>query len=286
MTSRTAHRRARGRDLVDPNPAWSRDRLRLLAGGVVAAAVVVLVGLGLAIGQALDPTRATASAPDPTPAVVKSTTAGTAAVPGAGRDAAAAAPMPAVPGGRAAELPPAVAPAALRLPQPTVLRGPGGVASGFPRTVEGALAQLAAIDELVLTTMQPSTAVEVYQAWAAEGGVPADAWVLTRHVTSFRSTLNRAGTGVTARVTVSPAAGLVKATDGPDWLVGCVLLDVRATVKTEARLGFGHCERLQWDAAAQRWLIAPGTPPAQPGAVTPGTAAAAQVGWRPFTASA
>ena len=58
----------------------------------------------------------------------------------------------------------------------------------------------------------------------------------------------------------SPAAIQIKGTDGPDWVVACVLLDVRAALKAEARMGYGTCERMQW--TGDRWLIGPGAPPA------------------------
>jgi len=254
---------SKGRPVTDPNVAWSREKLLLLVAGVVLAVVVVLVGLVLAIYQATRPSQ-----PATATAVAASTTAPVSA--GNLRDAAAAAPMP----------PRTGTTAALVLPESTVLRGPGGVASGFPHTQEGALAQLAAIDQLVLTTMRPALTQDVYRAWALPGGVGADQWLMTRNVTSFTATLARAGGDTPAQVTATPAAGLVKASDGPDWLVACVLLDVRATVKTQARMGYGHCERMQWSDG--RWLIAPGNPPTQPAPITPGDDAAA-AGWRTVT---
>jgi len=42
---------------------------------------------------------------------------------------------------------------------------------------------------------------------------------------------------------VTPAAIQIKGTDGPDWVAACVLLDVRATLRAEARMGYGTCER-------------------------------------------
>ena len=36
----------------------------------------------------------------------------------------------------------------------------------------------------------------------------------------------------------------MKGVDGPDWLVACVLLEVRATISAEARMGYGYCERM------------------------------------------
>ena len=49
-----------------------------------------------------------------------------------------------------------------------------------------------------------------------------------------------------ATVVAVPAAGQVKGVDGPDWAVACVLFEVRATITVEARIGYGYCERMQW----------------------------------------
>ena len=99
------------------------------------------------------------------------------------------------------------------------------------------------------------------------------------HVRSFLSA-SRMGSvkdpGTT--VSVTPVAAQVKATDGPDWVVACVLSDVRAVIDVEARMGFGYCERMQWDGT--RWLIAPGEPPALAPSTWPGTDLAYAAGWR------
>ncbi len=82
-------------------------------------------------------------------------------------------------------------------------------------------------------------------------------------------------------VAATPAAGLVKGTDGPDWVLACVLLDVRADAVTHAEIGYGHCERMAWHDG--RWMIAPGTPPATAPSVWPGSDLALKAGWRTWT---
>lgn len=107
-------------------------------------------------------------------------------------------------------------------------------------------------------------------------------WEIARHVQSFLGTAQMGPEkDVTTTVTVIPAAGLVKGRDGPDWVLACVLLEVRAVITTEARIGFGHCERMQWDDG--RWLIAPGTPPARAPSTWPGTQPSIDAGWRTWT---
>mgnify|MGYP000912457714 CR=1 FL=1 len=274
-------RRHRART-VDPNPVWPREKMLALLGLIGLAAVLVVVGLGFAISHALRPAPAT-SQPDggASPAAATSQPA---VLPATSpiRDQAAASPMPTVPTGAAGSLPAAAGSATMRLPLPQLLRGPGGLASGFEHTPEGAVAQLAAIDEFVLTAMQPQIARDTHQAWALPGGTTAEQWLMTQNVESYTATLSRAGIPAAAgSVQARPVAGQVKAADGSDWVVACVLLDVRATVKTQAQLGYGHCERMQW--ADGRWQIGPGTPPAQPEPVSPGSEAAADAGWRTFT---
>ncbi len=247
----------------DPNLAWSREQLRLLLGGLTVAALVILAGLGLTLRTALLPT-------DPTTRTGPAGSTPTATTPSTGT---VAGPVAVDPTGAGADAAP------LRWEWPTVLRGPGGVASGFEHTPEGAVAQLAAIDEFVLTAMRPELARDTYRVWALPGSPEPDAWLMTRNVDSFTAALARAGYGQAhVVVQVRPVAGQLTAIDGPDQVVACVLLDVRVTVKTEARLGYGHCERLQW--ADGRWQIGPGQPPTPP---APGGPAAAAAGWRPFT---
>ncbi len=97
-------------------------------------------------------------------------------------------------------------------------------------------------------------------------------------------------------VTAVPAAGLVKGSDGPDWVLACVLLEVRATIAVEARMGYGHCERLQWHRDPRpsatdgtvdsgRWMIAPGVPPAVAPSTWPGSETSRRAGWRPWSDS-
>ena len=48
-------------------------------------------------------------------------------------------------------------------------------------------------------------------------------------------------------------------------------------------MGYGYCERMLWSPAEQRWMIAPGNPPAVAPATWPGTELAQQAGWRTWT---
>ena len=253
--------------------ALSRHQLLALLGVLAVLAGLLLFGLGYTLIASF---AATPTAP-PTPVT------GSDADPGVRRDRIAAAPMASVPDdagmtpGVAISLPPTIT-----LPAATAV-GASGVPTGFPPTPLGAAAQLAAIEVRVLSAMSLPLASEVYEAWALPGGVGASDWSQTRNVQSFltnsRQTSHELDPGTL--VSVTPAAVQIKGADGPDWVVACVLLDVRAALKDEARMGYGTCERLQW--TGDRWLIGPGAPPVRAPSTWPGSDASVQAGWQPVT---
>lgn len=163
------------------------------------------------------------------------------------------------------------------IPEPVIGRGAAGVAV-FGHTRAGAVAQLAAIDQAVLEAMSIPAAMEVHTAWVLPGGPAFDEWDLTVNVAAFlRGARQGATKDVTTIVTAAPAGGLVKGTDGPDWLVACVLLDVQASIRADYRMGWGHCHRMQW--VEGRWQIAPGAPPATAPSAWPGSKSALVAGW-------
>lgn len=252
---------------------WSRDRLLMALGGVTAGVLVVVVTIVFAIAGIVG-RWITPSSPVSTPAG-----SGSSAAP-AGRDEIAAAPMYKVDpadayGGETAT---EVA-AAIRIPQATVGRGPAGVATGFPHSPEGAVGQLAAIEQTVLESMDLQVVRDIHTGWVMAGGPAFDQWELTQDVTTFLSAGQQPGTAkeVTTTVAVTPAAAMVKGTDGPDWAVACVLLDVRASIKVDSRIGYGYCARMQW--AGDRWMVATGAEPARAPSTWPGSKQAVAAGW-------
>ena len=250
----------------------SRTQLLRVLAGLLLVGSVLLFGLGYTLVSSFS----AGAAPDGVPS-----NAHPDADPAQRRDLIAAAPMATV--AQDAGLTPGVAiamPPAIRLPAATTV-GVSGVSSGFPRTPGGAAAQLAAIEVRVLSAMSLPLATEVYRDWAMPGGVGAADWSQTRNVQSFlthaRQSSNQLDPGTL--VSVTPAAIQIKGTDGPDWVVACVLLDVRAALKAEARMGYGTCERMQW--TGDRWLIGPGAPPAPAPSTWPGSDASVEAGWQP-----
>ena len=249
--------------------AWSRQRLAVVLSVAAVALLVVIAGLGIAI------VRLVLTADQPL-----------ADVPGAAaddtdrRDRVAAEPMAEVPAEAGFTPDPALHPAPpITIPIATNGRGPAGVATGFPQTPEGAVGQLAAIEQAVLETMSLPVTREVHEAWTLPGAPAYEQWELTDNVASFLRSGKQGGQQMdaTTLVRATPAMAIVKGTDGPDWVVACVLLDVEVSIRTDARMGYGHCSRMQWTDG--RWQIAPGAAPARAPSAWPGSAAAVAAGW-------
>ncbi len=259
---------------------WSRGRLLAILGGAAAVGLLLLGGLGLFVRQVLHGGQAGA-ARDGTGSTQP-------ALPENGQDRRAriaAAPMlaPQDPTAyREGEVSTSVT-EPIQVPAATGT-GPVGVATGFPQTPQGAVAQLAAIDVVVLQGMSVPGTHEVYRQWGT-GGADPGAWVMTANVTDFLSAARQSGqekeTGLV--VTVTPAAGQVKGSDEEDWVVACVLLDVRAVLVEEARVAYGHCEAMTWEG--RRWVIDTGASVAPAPSTWPGTDLAAEAGWRPWATS-
>lgn len=246
--------------------AWSPERLRATIVGVGLLLVALIAGAAYAVVLALD-------VDDPTSAAV------TDLAPGADRrDVIAAKPMLEL---RESDLEPA-APAIDQLPALSIPAagetGPAGVRSGYPRTPEGAVGQLSDLTVTALNGLSLERADEVYYGWAIR---PADDWPLLRAIADFHRASGTVDGDPDITVTIAPVGGQVKGTDGPDWVLACVQLDVKATVLNQARIGFGHCERMAWQS--DRWMIAPGEPPATAPSTWPRSQRSVDAGWRPLT---
>lgn len=256
------------------NPdAWPREKL------LAVLAVGLIVGILLVASTAIWVINALR----PEPIAAAHMAGSDDAVQDQRRDALAAAPMAQVDRDAAFGGAPAwSAASAILIPEPEVLRGPAGVPTGFPQTPEGAVGQLAAIDQAVLQAMSLQATADVHAAWSLAGAPPVQDWVLAGHVRSFLETAKQGTTkDVTTLVEVNPVGAQVKGTDGDDWVLACVLYDVRATIRTTSRIGFGRCERLQW--ADGRWQIAPGTQPAPAPSTWPGSQETKDAGWLTWT---
>ncbi|WP_232807360.1 hypothetical protein [Geodermatophilus chilensis] len=254
---------------------------------MAALTVAALVaGLVLAVLHAVGPTGDSADVNDvggsvgtsasPTPAAAGASPRSTADA----KDALAARPMPAVP--ESASRP---GPVSDRDPGPPILlpratvTGPAGVPTGFPRTPEGAMAQLAAIDQTALQSGSLSGARAVIAAWALPGGPTTTSW---SGVQAMRALLNAAGLSgggsPQLAVVLTPLMGQIKGSVGPDFVVPCVDFELDVTMQQTARGAIADCQRMVWHR--DRWMIGPGEEPALAPSVWPGTDLAIGLGYR------
>lgn len=261
----------RRRDPAATGEPWSRSRLLAALVAVSVGAAAVLGGVAILIVQSARPTVSVGDSAPPGGGLG-------ALSPASLRDRIAAAPMPSLDAAAGTRPDPALSPApAIHLPYAVEGRGPSDV-QVYGHTAEGAVAQLAAIDVAVLSAMDVGYTSQVHQAWVLPGGPALEEWDDATNVAAFLRGAHQTSTkDTTTTVEVRPAGGLVKGTDGPDWVLACVLLDVHARIQADYRMGWGHCARMQW--ADDRWQIAPGAPPAAAPSAWPGSNAAAAAGW-------
>lgn len=264
---------------------WSRRRLAGLALGVIAGVLALVVGAVWALADLLgtrphhlgqDATRnTTGSAATTSPAGPLD------GDPGVGAESELAAARPGT-------LSPAAA-GTIELPAATSI-GPAGVPTGFPRTPEGALAQLVAMDRMALESVSVPRTQEIVTHWAAPGGPTATSWTLTHGLARFLSAAGQPATGSTSVTLRADAAmGLIRedppAADpgvppGPSRiLTPCVTFVLTATTPAGSdEIATADCQRLIWRTG--RWMLAPG-PEATPGpSIWPGTAASIEAGYQ------
>jgi hypothetical protein len=178
-------------------------------------------------------------------------------------------------------------PGILLIPAATAT-GPAQVPTGFPHTPAGALAQLAAIDQVAMQSGSLAGARAVIAAWAMRGGPDASTWsVVTGLADLFNEMgLSGGGSGQLALV-LTPLMGQIKGTVGPDFVIPCVDFELDLTLQQTARGATADCQRMVWQPttgtigkAGGRWVIGPGPEPATPPSVWPDTDTAIAVGYR------
>ena len=157
--------------------------------------------------------------------------------------------------------------------------GPAGVPTGFPHTPEGAMAQLAAIDQIALQSRSMSGVREVIAAWAMPGGPTTTSWSGVRAMSTLLDATGQSGGGSPQLVVVlTPLMGMIKGSVGPDFVVPCVDFEMDVTLQQTARGAVADCQRMVWHSG--RWMIGPGEEPVTPPSVWPGTDVAIGVGYR------
>jgi hypothetical protein len=169
-------------------------------------------------------------------------------------------------------------PGSISVPQPSRL-GEAQVGSGFPRTPEGALGQLIAIDQRALESGSVVTAQDVIAAWAVPGGPTAATW---SGVAAVRALLESAAlpangsSGLT--IQLNPAMGhidreVARTTVCVDFVVSALVAGGQPN-----RVAVADCQHMEWQS--DRWLIAAGEEAPPLPSLWPGTQASYDAGWR------
>jgi len=269
------------------DPAWGRNKLVALLAGAVAAVLLIAFGLVLAVYYTLNPTghasAQTGGPADPGGSTVQTGAGATpTAAPGSDRgkqDALAAASMPSV--DLEASRPGTVStrnPGVLVVPLSTAT-GAAGVPSGFPHTPQGALAQLAAIDQTAMQSVSLDGVRKVIASWAAPGGPTPDSWSAVKAMADFLDSAGLSGGGTQQMsLVVTPLMGMIKGSIGPDFVIPCIDFEFDATIVATQRVADADCQRMVWQGS--RWVIGPGFEPATPPSVWPDTDTAISVGYQ------
>jgi hypothetical protein len=254
--------------LVDPATEWTPRRLQILVGIAVVVIGAMAVGgvwsLVAVLGQ--DPSANSAAGSDSESSARNQL---------ANKQLPEAPLEAAQPGSLSSE-----ETGTIELPVPMEI-GAVGVASGFPNTPEGALAQLAAIDSAALNSASVRGAQEVITAWAAPGGPTAETWTGVHAVATFLGSAGMPAEGEnTITLTAEPKMGFIKGTVGDNFVVPCLDFVVTATTISgqSHQVAVADCQRMVWQGG--RWMIGPGTEPTPAPSLWPGSQASFDAGYQ------
>jgi hypothetical protein len=157
--------------------------------------------------------------------------------------------------------------------------GQAGVPTGYPHTPQGALGQLAAIDKTAMQSGSLDGVRAVIAHWAAPGGPTPTSWSGVAAMTDFLTSAGLSGGGGSQlSLVVTPLMGLIKGTVGSDFVVPCVDFQFDATLQTTVHVAGADCQRMVW--RDDRWVIGPGSEPADPPSVWADTDIAITVGYK------
>jgi hypothetical protein len=164
----------------------------------------------------------------------------------------------------------------IHIPQPRSL-GQAQVATGFPKSTEGALAQLIAIDRRAIESGSVVTAQDVIAAWAAPGGPTRDSWSGVAAVQSLLEFAGLPANGSTElAIQLEPAMGLLQ----DETPTVCVDFVLSVTVRggEPARIAVADCQRMTW--TGDRWVIAAGDEATTTPSLWPGSQASYDAGYQ------
>lgn len=256
--------------VFDPQTEWTRRRLQiLLVGGVVVVLAVLTGGVWSVVRTVTGGSDAVDSSSGAVPSAQDQLA----------RKQLPDAPLEAAQPGSLSSGSTGI----LEMPAPTQV-GEVGVATGFPHTPQGALAQLAAIDATALTSASVRGAQAVIAQWAAPEGPTAESWTGVQAVAAI---LESAGMSSDAQnsiaIAVEPKMGYIKGTVGDDFVIPCIDFIVTATILSDTQAGrpqqvaAADCQRMVWQA--HRWVIGPGKEPAPAPSLWPGSQASFDAGY-------
>ena len=253
--------------LADPDTEWTRRRLQLLLGAVVAVVLALIAG-----GVWSVTSRLTGSA---------STNGASSASAHSAQDRLADQRLPEAP--LEAAQPGSLSAGetgTLEIPAPMEV-GEVGVATGFPHTPAGALAQLTAIDSTALSSASVRVAQDVISQWAAPRGPTAESWSVVQGLAGL---LESAGMSPDAQnsitIGVEPKMGFIKGTVGDDFVIPCIDFVITATTAAgrPQQVAAADCQRMVWQD--DRWVIGPGEEPAPAPSLWPGSQASFDAGYQ------
>jgi hypothetical protein len=167
----------------------------------------------------------------------------------------------------------------LAIPQPRGL-GPIQVATGFPRSPNGALAQLIAIDRRAIESASVVTAQGVIERWAAPGGPSPASWSGVKAVAILLESAGLPADGSSdLQVELRPAMALIH-DPSPKRATPCVdfVMSTSALGATPSRVAVSDCQHMVWSGG--RWMIGPGAEAASPPSVWPGSRSSYISGYR------
>jgi hypothetical protein len=165
---------------------------------------------------------------------------------------------------------------AIHIPQPRSL-GRAQVATGFPKSTEGALAQLIAIDRRAIESGSVVTTQDVIAAWAAPGGPTRYSWSGVAAVQSMLESAGLPANGSTElAIELAPAMGFVQ--DETPTVCLDFILSVTVRGGEPARIAVADCQRMTW--TGDRWVIAGGDEAAPTPSLWPGSQASYDAGYQ------
>lgn len=278
-----------------PAPEWSRDKMLALLVGAGLGCVLLVAGFVLFVVHAVSPYRAGGT----DPAVGGGTHAAGGGRTGPGGSSGATDPRDALADKAMASVdddashPSAVSavnPGVIAIPAATAT-GPVQVPTGFPHTPAGAMAQLAAIDQVAFQSGSLADARSVIGSWAMPGGPTSSNWSLLDGMATLFNQLGVSGGGsVQLALVVTPVMGQIKGSIGPDFTIPCIDFELDVTFQQTARGADADCQRMVWTRAPAgstaygkaggRWMIGPGSEPTTAPSVWADTDLAISVGYR------